>query len=45
MYAGITPSLTAKVSNSCLKKSFRGLLRVNQKRKVLEFYVVSTIEF
>ena len=36
--------LTAKVSNSHPQKSFRGLLCVNQ-RKVLEVYVVSTIEF
>ena len=38
--AGITHCLTAKVSNSHLKKSFRGLLHVNQKRNFLEVCVV-----
>ena len=43
--AGITHCLTAKYPIAVSKKSYRGLLRVNQKRKVLEVCVVSTVEF
>ena len=43
--AEITHCLTAKYLIAVSKKSYRGLLRVNKKRKVLEVCVVSTIEF
>ena len=43
--AEITHCLTAKYPIAVSKKSYRGLLRVNQKRKVLEVCVVSTVEF
>ena len=43
--ADITHCLTAKFPIAVSKKSYRGLLRVNQKRKVSEVCVVSTVEF
>ena len=43
--ANITHCLTAKYPIAVSKKSYSGLLRVNQKRKVLEVSVVSTVEF
>ena len=43
--AEITHCLTAKYPIAVSKKSYRGLLRVNKKRKVLEVCVVSTVEF
>ena len=43
--AEITHCLTAKYPIAVSKKSYRGLLRVNQKRNVLEVCVVSTVEF
>ena len=43
--AEITHCLTAKYPIAVSKKSYRGLLRVNQNRKVLEVCVVSTVEF
>ena len=43
--AEITHCLTAKYPIAVSKKRYRGLLRVNQKRKVLDVCVVSTVEF
>ena len=43
--AEITHYLTAKYPIAVSKKCYRGLLRVNQERKVLEVCVVSTVEF
>ena len=43
--AGIIHCLTAKYQIAVSKKSYRGLLRVNLKKKVLEDCVVSTVEF